>query len=227
MIYKHGSFEHDVHLNDVQIVPEYNGLGQLVRTNYQYLIEGKVDGEDQAALKTAIQALESAYLGTQVTETGLLHSDEETESAHYLDISNLDTERGITARVRWVDGGAEYVYKRSFQIAIDCQVLGPGATEYEYSNRIVRIGNGGPVRVAHNTLSGPLIQQVYPASPYFGLETGRKVSRIAAVTVKTPTFPAYTNGHDMHRDIGSDRGPDGITRYFATWTYNLMSTTAF
>lgn len=227
MIYKHGSFEHDVHLADVQIVPEDNSLGQRIRTNYQYIIEGKVEGDDQSELKTAIAALEAAYIGTKVTETGLLHSDEETESAHYLDISTLDTERGITARLRWIDKQAEYVNKRSFQIAIDCQVLGPGATEYEYSNRIIRIGNGGPVRVPHNTLSGPIIQQVYPASPYLGIETGRKTSRIGTVTVKAPTYPSLTNPHDMQRDVGSDRGPDGITRYFASWTYNLMSTTSF
>lgn len=227
MIYKHGTFEHDVHFATEEIVPEYNSLGQIIRTNYRFAIEGKVEGSTQAAIKTAGEALEAAYLGAQVTTSGLLHSDETTPSLHYLDIGSLSTEKGIVPRLRWIDSGSEYVYKREFQIVIECSILGAGGIEYEYSNRLIRIGDGGPPEVGRNTFSGPIIQQTYPASPYRGVETGRKSSRIAAVLPISPSYPSITQHDNRVRDSGYSRGADGITHYFANWTYQLLSTTSF
>lgn len=226
MNYKHGSYTHDVHLESVEIVPEFNSLGQILRSSHRFTISGKVEGANQGALKTAIEQLEAAYEAT-VTESGLMHSDGLTESAHYLDIAALNTEKGINAQVYWLDGGAEYVYKRSFRIVVECSILGAGATEYEYSNRIIRIGQGGGPRRMRNTFSGPLIQQTYPSSGYFGIETGQKVSRIGAVVMPSPTYPSIVDYDQTQRETGTTRGADGITRYFAAWTFPMQSTGPF
>ena len=138
MEYKHGSYEIDCNVVDVSATPEYNSAGELVRRTRRHLIEGKVYGADQAALKTAILAFETAFQ-TTVTESGLLHSDGSTESAHWIDISGADTERGIVASYRWTSPPerAEYVTYRSFQAVIEAVFLGSGADEFEYSNRII------------------------------------------------------------------------------------------
>lgn len=227
MKYKHGSFEHSVNVVEVVQRPEVNGSGQTIRTRKAIVIEGVVRGSDQSSLKTAIAALETAYLGTVVTKSGLLHSDGTTDSAHVIDLSGVTSENGIVATVRWLDGQAEYVTKRSFQATIEASILGAGADQYEYTNRIVRIGDGGPIRVPRVTQDGVLIQQAYPASPFAGFETGNKSSRLGVVVVKPPTFPALLLHDQKHVDEGTAIGPDGVATYFASWTYPYLSAGAF
>lgn len=229
MIYAHGSYQHQVHVLDWSKDPEFNSSGLLVRSTTRAIIEGKVSGADQGALKTAILALETAYLSTVVTKSGLLHNDGSTDSAHIINLSGATSENGITCRLRWTSEPqrAEYTTYRSFQIAVQAIFLGPGADEFEYSNRIVRIGDGGPIRVPRLTLGGVIIQQAYPASPFVGLETGRKVSRAGIVAAKVPAYLLILQHDSKQVDSGTEKGPDGITRYFATWTYNYLSATAF
>lgn len=228
MIYKHGSHEYDVHVLDVTKTPRYNSARELISSTTRILIEGKVSGANQAALKTAILGLESDF-AEEVTTSGLYHSDGSTASGHMIDIGSVDTENGIVATVRWVSPPqrAEYVTYRSFQVLVEATALGPGAEEFEYSNRIIRIGDGGPLVVPRLTLSGVVMQQAYPSTPFTGIETGRKVSRAGIVAVQSPTYPSLTTHPDRVRDTGVDKGPDGITRYFANWTYNLLSASAF
>lgn len=230
MLYKHGSSyaAFECHVVDVSNIPEFNSGGLLVRSTRRHVIEGKVYGNSQANLKTAILAFETAMDST-VTESGLVHSDGSTESAHWIDTAGQDTEKGIVVSYRWTSpqDTAQYVNYRTFQASIECTFLGPGAEEYEYSNRIIRIGAGGPVKQARMTLGGVVMQQVFPASPFRGIETGRKVSRIALPTIPGPTYPAIEQTSERQRETGNEYGQDGIMRYFSSWTYSYLSNAAF
>jgi hypothetical protein len=227
MIYKHGAFEHDVHVVEVSHTPEW-AAGALLRTTSRILIEGKVSGADQAALKTAITALNTAYLGTQVTSSGLYHSDGTTVSGHVIDTTGLTTENGIVAAVKWVDGGAEYVYKRSFIIDISCVVVGAGGASIQYQNRIARIGDGGPIHRVFPTFGGLRVrQQIYPVSPFYGVESGSKSSRLGVVTVPAPTYPVHLKHDQKQTETGVEQSSDGVVTYFANWSYNYEADVAF
>ena len=227
MIYEHGGYTIDCHLANVEADPEFNSAGQLVRRVRRHVIEGVVRGADQAALKTAILAFETAF-NTPVTKSGMNHNDGTTDSAHMIDTTGQTTENGIVARYRWTSdpAKAEYVNYRSFQVSIECAFLGAGADQYQYSNRIFRYG-GGPLRTVRPTLGGLVGQTVYPMTPYFGYEVGFKKSRAGIILPKSASFPALVQSLESPTAPGTEQGPDGITIYTAEWSYSYLSEAAF
>lgn len=227
MIYEHGGYTIDCHLADVSADPEFNSLGQLVRRVRRHVIDGVVRGADQAALKTAILAFETAF-NSPVTKSGMNHNDGTTDSAHMIDTTGQTTENGIVARYRWTSEPqkAEYVIYRSFQVQIECVFLGAGADQYQYSNRIFRYG-GGPLRTVRMTQGGNVGQTVYPQTPYHGYEVGFQKSRAGIVLPKAPTYPSLVQSLESPTAPGRESGPDGITIYTAEWSYSYLSEAAF
>ncbi len=227
MIYAHGSYEIPVRVLEVSSLPERNADGVLVLSRKMIAIEGAVRADNQSDLDDAIRELESAFLDETVTKSGLKLNDGTTDSAHTLDATATPTENGIVARLSWIDEPAAFVRRRSFRAVVEMTALGDGADEAEYANRIIRSGNGGPIDIPRLTLGGVVIQQVYPASPYTGFESGRKVSRLGSLVVPGPTFPEIEQGSQRQIESGVDVAANGLRRYFATWNYSYLSATAF
>jgi hypothetical protein len=229
MIYRHGgSYEIAANIDSTSYRPEYNAINQLIRSTWRIQFSGAVRGADQGEVKTAGLALQSALLDTQVLECGFIHNDGTTEAIDYIDVTGFTTENGIVCTLDWIDRHAEYITKRSFVASATAVILGAGALEFEYTNRIVRQGFGGPSRVARRCQGGVVIQEPYASTEFSGVESGQKVSRFAPPTVKPPTFPSITLADERSStDTGEMRGPDGIWRYWASWNYALLSDSAF
>jgi hypothetical protein len=225
MKYRHGDFEHDVHVVRWGSQTKFARNGAVDTVTRSAVLRGAVVGANEAELKAACLALEQAYLYTPVAKSGLAHADG-GDSAHVFYAAQ--SEFGIrVARFDWVDGPAEYVRKRSYEITVEVSLMPAGyVVELEFSDRLEQLGFGGERKIARPVLTGlPVIQTVYQNTPFRYRHSGSATGRGDFPAVPPPALPVEYLLQDESGTSRSVTSKGGATRYSVTWNYQFLSAT--
>lgn len=236
MYLKYGSYQHDTNEAAVTISKRAQHdptTGLLTSIRHEWTIEGVLHAASQAALTTAIQALEAAYATDG--NTLALYLDDGTVTAHILDPSGTLGGVKIESGPEYPNGrGAEYSTYRSYRIVAVAEVAaaqggggGSAGTIITFSET-VSLWGGGPRFVYVETLDGPPQKQtVVQQTSVRGSQVGRAVGWSGWPNPPAPIWPDAE-----HRDLRqvtresprltSDNSTTlKYTEYAISWSYQF------
>ncbi len=229
MFLKYGSYTHSANEVSVAIsrTPRYDEHDRILSMIERWEIDGRLAADTQAALTTAINALEAAY-ETQGQNVGLYLDDGTTLTSHA--ITSADTIGGVRVveGPSYPDGrGAEYSTFRNYRIALEAETdIAPGNTLLFWEERIETTGGGGRFVMLQTLTGSPQKQIVAQATPYRAIQSGRAVGYGAYPLPASPLWPA--SEHVDQRQVGRRsprrRGPTGQASYEeweVVWSYSF------
>lgn len=232
MILKYGTYAHQE--GEVSFTTERTALngekGEVIGYTERWTISGQVQAASQAALTTAIAALEAAY-SRHGKDLVLYLSDGTTETAHKLKQSQSRPPGiQVVSGPRYPDGqGAQYSTFRDYEIVVQADILitppfAPDAPESpsnlgSYTETVSIIGNGGPRHGVRQGLIRPQIQTLAQSTPIYGQQSGQAVGRFSFPPANPPSLPGV---HQDQRSVTRDfsRGEDGKPQYTTSWDYS-------
>jgi len=225
MILKYASYTHANNECEVVIArePMRNNRGVIVAWVERWDVRGFLQAATQAAVTTALVALEAAY-AVDGGNLVLYLNDGTTESAHKITSASTIGGTRVTRPISYPQGrGAEYTTWRSYDLTVEGVLpIASGTTILSYQAGIQRAG-GGPRFVYLQTLTGlPQYQQTAQSTPYRLVQTGGSRGYTTYPTADSPLYPA--NEHQDQRQVSQSTGGDGqFTTYETTWQYVFES----
>lgn len=237
MYIKYGSYQHlDAECSVViDKTPVYSDRGKLDYTRETWTISGELQASSQAALTTAINALQTAY-GSNGHDLGL-YLDNGTATSHILPSGRCLGGTRIT-RFSFPQGrGAEYATFRNYQITVEGDFRsqnqlqaggGGGAVNsdnlLEWEESLTFMG-GGPRFGFLIPLNGlPQKQLLSQATPYSAVQAGRAVG---SITWPLPSAPLWPDAEHVDERRIDKRGPKRLNTllrgYEIVWQYNFES----
>ena len=193
MIFEYRGIKHDQ--NEVALLSatkrEVKGPTRL-RSHYviDWFIRGVKIAATQPELTTKLEALESQY-GTNGGDAKLYLNDGVTETVHVLEssatINGVRVVNGVNYIAGWPDVWGvrtEYVYRRSYQIHLQAEVLDAEGTIFSFNQTVRQIGLGGADFEVLETLSG------LPQSQITNLQTAFRAEQFGTA-IGIETYPAF------------------------------------
>lgn len=219
---KYGSYSHELAEASVSISQSrrWNDEGVLEEIANTWDVKGLLQADDVAALTTAINRLEDAYLKVDQeaairTQTGY--------TSHRLRPADWDSIRCVDLNYP-IGDGAEYTSYRTYSLRIEAKkrptAADGGDPVIEYSESIEILGSGGPDWMFQAVTSGD-----WPAAtltektPITVVQSGSAVGATAYI-YGVPIFPAAEKGklRRAMRQTPQKRRPDP-SRYPSSWSY--------
>ncbi len=228
MLYlKYGTYQHAE--DEASVVMRYENKytedGQIVEVVGSWDISGILQADTQAALTTAIQALEAAYAFPD-KDIGVFISGG-TPTAHRMRFADWDSIRPM-ALVYPVGDQAEYVAQRTYQISIEARRVPTNAQGgdpiLEWSETIEIQGTGGadwafqPV-VSGNWPSFNLTDQ----TPVTIVQSGSAVGLKNYVGYPDPIFPSSAEHGKLRRRVrtGPRKRVPELREFGCNWSYTF------
>lgn len=239
MYFKYGNYQHgnnEVALARYEILPRRSRLGIRESTIFSMNIVGELQVTTpgatpaiaQAELTTKIQNLIAAY-SEDYKDAGF-YQDDNTPTPHVLLNNHADNMTGnIITRRNWPIGDqAEYASKRTYSISIQAEFRNSYNQIVDYSDSILRLGDGGSIIRWFNGRVAPSWLNEAPSSFVTYYHRGRAVALDAYPLAPPPMFSRpFLLGHLTR--IGS-KGPlrykNMRRRYTTTWSYVYVRPTA-
>lgn len=227
MYFKYGSYSHEE--NEVSFthsrVAKLDSGGVVFGYDETYKLKGRLHGDTQAELTTAINALKAAY-AVQFQDL-VLYDNSGAVTAHTL--LNSETLGGV----RVLEGpsfpdsmGAEYSTYRTYEIVVGAvaPISGQGNNSVvDWQETLTFIGTGGPRNVWQQPIVGPAIrQQVSQLTTIKAIQRGSAVGYADYYQFAPPLFPIEVE-HEEQRVF--ERGTpqymgSGVKRYYpCNWAY--------
>ena len=226
---KYGGYTHQD--NEVMVKINYDPIddseGKQVGSTVRWTLDGMLTGDDQADIKTKIQALETAY-GTNGYDLILFHNDGTTHSAHTIFSANTTTGTRVKSFNYPVGSQAEYSTFKHYQIVVEAEIKTNLATNLiKFHEQISFKGNGGPRFIVHEARTGPPIaQMVSEYTPSYAIQSGSAIGNLTYPSYPGPIWPSLENLPE--RQIVLD-GPQvrGVSprKFGLSWSYSFQSTT--
>lgn len=186
----YGSYYFAANTAEIRISKE----GLRTQAGHRYAIRerwdvtGRLEGESQAALRSAINDLELA-LAYDGQDLGLFHNDG-SPSAH--GVYNAETLGGVRVvkPPEYGDSrGAEYATYRTFSCAFEWQLHDSGIGLLSWVESVT-LGGGGPLLAHVQTLHGlPQKQQLAESVPYTASQSGSAVGHLSYPSPPPPLWP--------------------------------------
>lgn len=175
---QYGSYSHPLSEAAVSIrrVGEFNDAGVAYANREQWTIQGRLHGDSQSAITTAIRNLEVAY--NYQNRDIFLKFDGGTKTAHGIRLKDTIDGIRVSAAPTYPTGyGAEYANYRTYTITVEALVrTNQGGSEIVYFDETISTSGGRPRQVIVETLNTlPVIQQVANATAYIVSQAGRAV----------------------------------------------------
>jgi len=224
---KYGDHSHELSDAAVSIsrVGEFNDAGVAYANRVVWRIQGRLEGDTQAAITTNINALEDAY--NKQNQDISLQFDDGTNTAHAITIKDtLDGIRVSAAPSYPIGEGAEYATFRNYTIVVEALVKTSQLNSALVTwTETVSTSGGNPRDVVIETLNTlPIIQRTANATAFIVTQQGRAVGLDG-----WPEFPTFVLANAaILRNGRSRRSPRdvlvGSRRYRSFWevTWNYV-----
>lgn len=197
-----------------------------------WTIEGRLEGSSQAAISTAIDALEAGYLKS--VDRFVLELDNGDDSSHVINAADtIDGIRVTKPPFYPVGRGAEYATFRNYAVQVSATVAtGAFGSEFMAFRETVTYSGGGTRDVIMTPLIGsPVRVRTATQTPILIVQEGALVSlriRRNPLTVSFPLFPALLledrtiiqHGTARSHLVGFSRVN---TQFPSTWRYEMAS----
>lgn len=220
-----GSYSHAD--NEVTIAvtkePVRNSGGQTLGIMERWSIDGQIQASTQAALTTAMAALETAY--RNISGDLLLYDNTPAVSHHAIYQSQTIGGIRLAGPIEWINTtGAEYSTFRTYRLIIEAQIPVSRPTDLVSWREVISVRGGGPRRVAVEYLEGPPeLQTVVQSTAYFASQSGQAVGYTAFPLAAPPLWPDYlTDGGQVERGTPERLG-SSYANYPISWTYEFAS----
>ncbi|OHB81789.1 MAG: hypothetical protein A2W31_06590 [Planctomycetes bacterium RBG_16_64_10] len=200
------------------------------RTGVKYIVDvrGRLHGDTQAALTTAIAALESAY-DQDNKDIGLLFSDG-TRTAHYLSARSCRGGTRVTRLSYPLGDGGQYSTYRDYQITVEAEVAAEDDESgiLEWSETVTQIGGGRQYGFLETLNGAPQEQILKQQTVYRATQQGEAVG---AKKYPPPAPPIWASrfcndrsqvSHTSPRKVGTLKGEE-YTEYRTSWSYVFES----
>ena len=226
MILKYGSYSHASAEAAIAITQRknYSQRGVPESVTKTWTITGILQADTQAAITTAIQALEAAY-AINGQDLVLYLADGTTATAHALySGQSIDGTRVLS--LDYTEGeGVEYVNIRSYKIVVEAEFLASPENVTEYDETISFQGDGGPQRVFITTLTGAPVEQIGARqTTYKAFQQGSAVGLLGWPAPNAPIWPEAE--HTPARVVNlkaPQRTGQGFKYYRTEWSYQFES----
>lgn len=231
MYFQAGNFTHDSDLVDVSFSSRANrnARGFTGTITDKISLRGTlIPTATQAAIRTAIQDLQSAYnLGLSVGDAGLYH-DDGTASPYFL--SQSASLGGVLVEEMEFpfDGGrGNYATAVDFRITIRAIYPNAGVAYQDFREEIQVVGTGGPRRVLVESLTGtPQEQILVQRTSVTARQTGFAVGLLAYPPYPPPIFPRVEQLDRRQQNKGSPTNVSGtFIDWPISWSYSFLSPT--
>lgn len=169
-----------------------NRGGEMYARLYQYDVEGYVYASGQAAISTAMNALETAL--AKPFQDFVFYHDDSTESA--FNLYNNDSISGVTVTdgPNWVKmaHGANFVnaMKFTFTVAAEFPLGNTKNLLLDFSETVVFEGGGPRFSVKECLVAAPQRQQLRAATVYRAMQSGMAVGYRKYPNPPAPLWPA-------------------------------------
>lgn len=226
MIWKTTNRTHDqneVDLVNVSKQAYFSDRGYVAGFTHTYKLRGVLQAASQAALTTAINALEQAYAYGGY-DAGMYLDDGVTLTSHYL--TNSLTAGGVKCLdISYPNGPAEYTTYRTYEITLQADFpIGTNALR-DFNETVSFEGNGGPRKVLIETLDGYVVEQIVSQrTAYRAVQSGSMQSYGGYPNPPAPIWPG-AELVDQRRISPISPQVEGKSRtiYGAQWQYVFQS----
>jgi len=225
---RYGNYTHPIGEAGVKIARSaiYNDAGIPFAIRETWTIDGMILANSQAAIGTAIAALEAAY-ASDGRDVALLF-DDGTPTEHA--IANSATLGGVRVvqPPSFPHGvGAEYSTYRTYQIVLDAQVLNASGL-LSFDESISFTGGGSRVGFVETLQGPPQKQTLVQQTSYRAAQSGRAVGLLGYPIVPNPIWPKDEHTDQRRIDRRAPRRRGGFnsilfTEYEVTWSYTFES----
>ena len=237
MYFRYGNYIHadnEVELSSLTKVSSYDQYGFLDRVTHTMSIRGVLQGSTQAALTTAIYALENAY--SENGHNAALYQDDGTITPHALLFNNRAISPVKVTRLSWPEGSdkGEYATGRTYEIELQIDYNGPdgiggNGPEVVFQESLSFRGTAGPTYAWLTPIKGEAIrQQLTEKSTQTIVQSGAGIGKSIWPTPPAPLLP--DDEHEELRSItkggpevtGSGLNGAAILRnYPINWSYTF------
>lgn len=227
MRFQYGSFRFE----DAECLITFNGgqrrytprgmADRIVRT---WTVEGEILAANSAAIETRRRLIE-ANLAVEGRRAVLLQDD---GAEAYV----LDSPLGVRIRqLAWFqeEAKAHFATALPFRIVLEGEeILSDGDSLVAYSERITRLGNGGPRTVVVELQNGPPVKQITAQQTAVTLiQQGEAVGSFAYPYANPPIYPSeLSNPDEAVTKIAPQRDGLGFTNHAIQWNYIMTFTSA-
>jgi hypothetical protein len=224
MILKYGTYAHDNNecaLTSITKSVNLSETGERLGYTERWRIRGVKHADTQAALTTALAALETAY-AYNGRDLVLYYDDGSTVSQHALYTGTSRSGVRITEFSYPAGEGAEYSTFRTFEIGAEAEYLTSTAGILSWVETITLLG-GGEVWALIPTLRGPAQRQVLQQQGTYGaIQSGQSIGYNGWLVPATPIWPQYEHRERrrIERTTPTFLG-NGEARYPISWNYEF------
>lgn len=228
MIWKTSNYTHEnneIQIRSIQRQAYYSDRGNLAGIRHTYQLRGVLQAASQAALTTALRALESAY-ESGPGNCGMYLDDGTTVTAHYLD--NRTAAGGVKCLgIVYPEGPGEYTTYRTYEITLEADYQEADNALRDFSENVTFEGSGGPRKVTIETLDGYVVEQIVSQrTPYRAIQSGSSMYYGAYPSAPAPIWPS-AEMVDQRRITPISPQIEGRNRtvYGIQWQYVFQSAT--
>lgn len=232
MYLSYGSYTHPAGEVTVAIqrTPTFNEGGQLYGYKETWHIQGFLQAVDQRSLTTALNSLKAAY--SQQAGDLVLHLDDGTFTTHALLAVNCIGGTRVVGGPSFPDGkGAEYSTYRNYEITVEGDVPNVDANLMAFMEVVTFEGDGGPLTVILQTLTGqPQKQTTAQQTPFRATQQGSAIGHFAYPPIPLPIWPDALIHPRVKptKKLPKRSGPIGrptYTEWEVSWSYEFESVT--
>lgn len=228
MYFQYGSYAHTA--GTVNLVSHakrslYNARGYSSIVLESLTIDGFITGSTQAAIDTAIAAVEAAY--AEDGKDAGLYTDAGAATIHFLDSSNSLGGVRVTNVAFNDSDGSQFATQRSFTITLEAEFVGGSDGLESWQQTIRVVGTGGPRGTVVETLTGPpQIQRLAARTAVLATQSGSAVGLLAYPKYPAPLWPAVEQLDRREQSKASPQNVRGSFRNWPiSWSYSFLSPT--
>jgi hypothetical protein len=233
---RYGSYTHELAEASIAITrqPQLNDAGVPCAYTERWEIRGDVRPSTvtQAAITTAIRALEAAY-SVNGRDLVLLQDDGAVSAHRMISSQSIGGVRIVGPPGYSESNNGQYAWGRSYQITAeaDFAILTPGAAIVSWSESLEFRG-GGPRYVTQEFRNGPPLRTlVSQYTPYFAAQSGSAVGYFSTPNFPGPIWPGAEDQpnrsirYDAPKAVGNGAALR-YTNYGVSWSYSFTSSSA-
>lgn len=234
MYFQYGGYQHAP--GEAQITFATNTIldsqGRPERLRKTISLSGVIVAAGQAAIRTAVEALETAY-SRHGFDAGLYH-DDGTPSPHFLSNNQSLTGVRVVSLEFPLGDGTEYATGRSYAITLQADYqpprtattsIGGNPSTTSFQETLQFMGTGGPRRVLRETLRGfPSTQIAAQRTICRAMQTGSASGLLGVPQAPAPLWPALEVSEKRELNIiGPQREGASLLNWGVAWSYHFES----
>lgn len=214
----------------------YSPRGRRMWTRHTWVVTGVKIADDVPSLTAALTALEVACLTDG--QDLLFYDNTGAPTSHGMFSSGTLNGVQVVAPVHYPGGnqgiwgtGTEYTNKRTYQVTFQADVFNPTDDLVFAAETITKIGNGGPLTIWQESLTGlPQLQQVKTFTKCRMIQQGNAIGLTTYPTAPGPLYgyPYMRNDLSMYEEGRPRKQNINVDLMFPIrWRYVFEGPTAF